>query len=382
MPTRALVEAARRSRSGADAVVGISASGGAPYVVARCESRARLGALTIALTSVAELRAWRRAAELAIVVDTGAEPIAGSTRLKAGTAQKLVLNAISTATMIRLGRVYDNLMVDVVATNAKLHARALRLVVNGLGRRRRREPARCCRRPEGSVKVAVVMERRGVEAPPQARELLEERQRRILAAPPLSYEQASRDGAHLGTLPLSSLVLAGLLVANRGEIAIRCCGRRPNSGSRRSRSIRTKTASRCTASRPTRAISSGSGRSPVQAYLDIDDIVRIALEARVDAIHPGYGFLSENPDFADAVRAAGMIFVGRRRRRCAASETKSPRARLPRRHPCRSFRRAARCPLDTDEAVGIASEKVGFPVMLKASWGGGGRGMRVLSERR
>lgn len=155
--------------SAADAVVGISAGGGAAYVVGAIEAARRIGAFTIGLTSVAH-SALSRAAELAIVVETGAEPIAGSTRLKAGTAQKLVLNALSTATMVRLGRVYDNLMVDVVATNEKLTKRALRLVGELAGVPRARAEA-LLREAGGSVKVAVVMERRGANAA-GARELL------------------------------------------------------------------------------------------------------------------------------------------------------------------------------------------------------------------
>jgi N-acetylmuramic acid 6-phosphate etherase len=161
---------ARAEVAAADAVVGISASGGAPYVVAALRVARELGALTVAVTSVAE-SALGAAAELAIVVDTGAEAIAGSTRLKGGTAQKLVLNAISTASMIRLGRVYDNLMVDVVATNAKLHARALRLVQQ-LGRVDAARAHALLAAAGGKVKVAVVMQRRGVEAA-QAQALLE-----------------------------------------------------------------------------------------------------------------------------------------------------------------------------------------------------------------
>ena len=105
------------------------------------------------------------------MTDTGAEPLAGSTRLKAGTAQKMVLGSISTAVMIRLGRVYDNVMVDVVATNAKLHARAERLVrtLGGVDETRARELLAAA---GGSVKVAVAMERRGVDAR-AARDLLE-----------------------------------------------------------------------------------------------------------------------------------------------------------------------------------------------------------------
>ncbi len=146
----------------ADAVVGISASGGAPYVVAALDEARRMGALTVGLTSVAGSR-LARAAEFEIVTDTGPEPLAGSTRLKAGTAQKLVLNAISTAVMVRLGRVYDNVMVDLVATNAKLHARAERLVATLAAVDVERARALLAA-GDGSVKVAVVMERRGVDA--------------------------------------------------------------------------------------------------------------------------------------------------------------------------------------------------------------------------
>ncbi len=145
-----------------DAVVGISASGGARFVVAALEVARAAGALTVAVTSVAE-SALARAADIAIVVETGAEPLAGSTRLKAGTAQKLVLSALSTATMVRLGRVHDNLMVDVVATNAKLRARAERLVrtLTGVDATRARELLALA---DGSVKVAAVIERRGIDA--------------------------------------------------------------------------------------------------------------------------------------------------------------------------------------------------------------------------
>lgn len=158
-----------RDAAAADAVVGISASGGAPFVVRALGAARQRGALTIAVTSVAG-SALAAGAEIAIVVDTGAEPIAGSTRLKAGTAAKLVLNALSTATMVRLGRVYDNVMVDVVASNAKLRARAIRLVCGlaGVDDAAARELLEAA---GGSVKVAVAMQRRGVDAA-TARELL------------------------------------------------------------------------------------------------------------------------------------------------------------------------------------------------------------------
>jgi N-acetylmuramic acid 6-phosphate etherase len=163
-------DALRESATARDAVVGISASGGAAYVVAAIDAARKIGALTVAVTSVVD-SPLARAAEHRIVTETGAEPIAGSTRLKAGTAQKLVLNAISTATMIRLGRVYDNLMVDVVATNAKLHARAMRLIAT-LAEVEAAQARELLSAAGGSVKVAVVMHRRGVDAA-AARSLLD-----------------------------------------------------------------------------------------------------------------------------------------------------------------------------------------------------------------
>jgi N-acetylmuramic acid 6-phosphate etherase len=151
-----------RSIVARDAVVGISASGGAPYVVAAVRAARAAGALTIAVANDARA-ALVREAELAIVLETGAEPIAGSTRLKAGTAQKLVLNALSTATMIGLGKVYDNLMVDVAATNAKLRARALRLVT-ALAYVDEERALALLDDAHGSVNVAVVMARRALAA--------------------------------------------------------------------------------------------------------------------------------------------------------------------------------------------------------------------------
>lgn len=111
----------------ADAVVGVSASGRTPYVVGALEEARRRGALTVALVCV-ERSELAAAAEHEIAVVVGSEVIAGSTRLKAGTAQKLVLNTISTVAMVRLGKTFGNLMVDVVATNDKLRARVRRIV--------------------------------------------------------------------------------------------------------------------------------------------------------------------------------------------------------------------------------------------------------------
>jgi N-acetylmuramic acid 6-phosphate etherase len=112
-----------------DVVVGISASGRAPYVVDALEGAKReLGAAaTIAITCIRD-SALARAADVAIVVEVGPEVVAGSSRMKAGTATKLVLNMLSTTTMVKLGRTRDDLMVDLRPTNAKLRERAIRLV--------------------------------------------------------------------------------------------------------------------------------------------------------------------------------------------------------------------------------------------------------------
>ncbi len=115
-----------------DLVLGISASGGAPYVLgALAESRAR-GALTAGL-ACRPGSPLETASDIAIIPVVGPEVITGSSRLKAGTAQKLVLNMLSTATMVRLGKVYGNLMIDVQPTNAKLRARAIRIVSEATG---------------------------------------------------------------------------------------------------------------------------------------------------------------------------------------------------------------------------------------------------------
>jgi N-acetylmuramic acid 6-phosphate etherase len=155
--------------SAGDAVVGISASGGAAYVVRAIQRARSIGAYTAAIVN-SPGSALAAAAEEAIVLRTGAEPLTGSTRMKAGTAQKIALNTISTAVMVRLGKVYDNLMVDVVATNKKLRSRALRLV-RSLTELDEPDATAALTAAGGSVKIAVVMAKRGVDAE-EARRLL------------------------------------------------------------------------------------------------------------------------------------------------------------------------------------------------------------------
>ena len=154
-----------------DAVVGVSASGRTPYALAALGAAAEAGALTVALTAVEGSELARHADhDLAVVV--GPEFVAGSTRLKAGTAQKLVLNTISTVAMIRLGKTYDGLMVDVRSSNEKLAARARRVVRLATGVSDD-EAERALADADGSAKVAVVALLAGVDAG-TARERLEQ----------------------------------------------------------------------------------------------------------------------------------------------------------------------------------------------------------------
>ncbi|HEX4006162.1 MAG TPA: N-acetylmuramic acid 6-phosphate etherase [Acidobacteriaceae bacterium] len=153
--------------SAQDALVGIAASGRTPYVVGGVEWARDLGALTIGLTCVPG-SPLARAAEMAIVPATGPEVLTGSTRLKAGTATKLVLNMLSTSIMVRLGSVYGNLMVNVQPTNSKLADRAARIVaaITGVDD----AAATQLLTQAGSVKTAVVMHQLGLDrAAAQAR---------------------------------------------------------------------------------------------------------------------------------------------------------------------------------------------------------------------
>ncbi len=153
-----------------DAVIGISASGGAPYAIGAIEAAREIGAWTLGVANSAGTPLLE-AADLGIALLTGPEPLTGSTRLKAGTSQKILLNTLSTATMVRLGKVYDNLMVDVVATNKKLRNRALRLVMR-LTQTGEQQARDLLQASGGSVKVAVVMAIHNADAP-HARAILE-----------------------------------------------------------------------------------------------------------------------------------------------------------------------------------------------------------------
>lgn len=138
-----------------DFVVGIAASGRTPYVLGGLDYARSLGCHTAAIACNPG-SAVGKAAELAIEVDCGPEVLTGSTRLKSGTAQKLILNMISTASMVRIGKVYQNLMVDVVQTNEKLHARAENIVMEATGVSRT-VARHSIEEAGGSVKTAITM---------------------------------------------------------------------------------------------------------------------------------------------------------------------------------------------------------------------------------
>ncbi len=145
-----------------DVLVGIAASGRTPYVIGGLEYAKELGAHTIAV-SCSEGSLIASLAEIAITPLTGPEVITGSTRMKAGTAQKLVLNMLSTGAMIRLGKVYGNLMVDVKATNAKLEERARRIVMDACGCTRE-ESIALLKQADGHAKLAILMRLAGCNA--------------------------------------------------------------------------------------------------------------------------------------------------------------------------------------------------------------------------
>jgi N-acetylmuramic acid 6-phosphate etherase len=145
-----------------DIVVGIAASGGTPYVLGALKFARRRGAITVGLTSNPR-SPLAREARIAIMPETGPEAIAGSTRLKAGTAQKMVLNLLSTTAMVRLGRVYENWMVYVARTNQKLQRRGSRILEEATGVSAS-TAARAMRQTGHDLPVALVMLKSGTNA--------------------------------------------------------------------------------------------------------------------------------------------------------------------------------------------------------------------------
>jgi N-acetylmuramic acid 6-phosphate etherase len=144
-----------------DALVGIAASGRTPYVLGAVAAAEELGALTIGISCTPDSE-LSRAVKIAITPLVGPEVIAGSTRMKAGTATKLVLNMISTAVMIRLGYVYGNLMVNVEPKNSKLADRAKRIIAESAGVSYEKA-GELLSQSAGNVKVAIVMARLAID---------------------------------------------------------------------------------------------------------------------------------------------------------------------------------------------------------------------------
>lgn len=184
-PNAAIAELDARHVEARDTVVGIAASGTTPYVGAALGRARTHGARTVLVTCSEPPAVLRDTCDVCIVVRTGPEVVTGSTRMKAGTATKLVLNTLTTGAMIRLGKTYGNLMVDLRATNAKLVDRGERIVmeVSGVGR----EEARAAiDGAGGSIRTAIIMAKQGVGRE-QAESLLAEHDnhlRSIIGDPP------------------------------------------------------------------------------------------------------------------------------------------------------------------------------------------------------
>ncbi|MEM7644074.1 MAG: biotin carboxylase N-terminal domain-containing protein, partial [Pseudomonadota bacterium] len=171
-----------------------------------------------------------------------------------------------------------------------------------------------------------------------------------------------------------------ILIANRGEIAIRVMRAANEMGKRTVAVYAEEDKLGLHRFKADEAYRIGEGLGPVAAYLSIPEIIRVAKESGADAIHPGYGLLSENPDFVDACTAAGITFIGPK------AETMR---KLGDKASARKVAIEAGVPVipatevlgDDMKAVRKEAAAIGYPLMLKASWGGGGRGMRpILSE--
>jgi N-acetylmuramic acid 6-phosphate etherase len=163
----------------ADVVIGIAAGGTTPFVRGALGRAAELGTKTVFLCCVEKTDAEPKT-DLVIRPLTGPEVLTGSTRLKAGTATKLVLNQITTLAMVRMGKVHENLMVDLKATNQKLRDRAARIVAMLTGTSRD-EAMEVLRSADGEVKTAIVMKKSGVDAG-EARTILREAAGNLRAA--------------------------------------------------------------------------------------------------------------------------------------------------------------------------------------------------------
>jgi len=182
-----------------------------------------------------------------------------------------------------------------------------------------------------------------------------------------------------GTETLLPRAIRRLLVANRSEIAIRVFRAAAELGISPIAVYAAEDRLSLHRFKSDQAYLIGEGKGPLEAYLDIDEIIRAAKEAKADAIHPGYGFLSESPEFAEACAAAGILFVGPSPATMRALGNKITARKLALSVGVPVMPASGALPDDPEEVARIAAE-IGYPVMLKASWGGGGRGMRAIER--
>ncbi|HVG99402.1 MAG TPA: pyruvate carboxylase [Miltoncostaeaceae bacterium] len=173
--------------------------------------------------------------------------------------------------------------------------------------------------------------------------------------------------------------ITSILVANRSEIAIRVFRAATELGLRTVAIYSLEDRFALHRFKADEAYQVGRGAEPVRAYLGIEEIVRVARAAGVDAIHPGYGFLAENPELADACVREGIIWIGPPRRVMERLGNKVEARATAERAGVPVMPATGALPPDPAEARRLADE-VGFPLMVKASWGGGGRGMRMVHD--
>ena len=170
-----------------------------------------------------------------------------------------------------------------------------------------------------------------------------------------------------------------LLVANRSEIAIRVFRAATELGIATIAVFADQDKLSLHRFKADEAYLIGEGMGPIEAYLSIEEIIRVAKLAKADAIHPGYGFLAESPEFRDACEEAGIVFIGPTAETMRTLGNKVAARQLAVKVGAPVMPATDPLPLDNDEVLRLARQ-VGYPVMLKASWGGGGRGMRPIDS--
>jgi pyruvate carboxylase len=170
-----------------------------------------------------------------------------------------------------------------------------------------------------------------------------------------------------------------LLVANRGEIAIRVFRAASELGIETVAIYAEEDGLSLHRFKADEAYKIASSAGPISAYLDSDRVIEIALSARVEAIHPGYGFLSENPEFASACAKAGIMFIGPEPETMRQLGDKVSARRIAEEVGVPVVPASGPLP-DDDDAILTIADEIGYPLMLKASWGGGGRGMRPVES--